>query len=156
MLTGHSLTWDCNTAQELHITKRQTYIMSNLYQKYWTKSDTEVVQKGTTTSYSTGLEDYFFHCLANFPKRYSGLYWSNTCSFFSFSGVQGEASLWEADGLFPCGGWEHWLHGGLHAVHQHRGSLSRRHELQGSPAVWVHQAGPWRLPGGMEDVINTI
>ena len=35
--------------------------------------------------------------------------------------------------------------GGMHAVCQHSGTFSRRHEFSGPSAVWVHQAWPWRL-----------
>lgn len=44
--------------------------------------------------------------------------------------------------------WLRWL-GSLYAVHQHRGPLRRRHELQSPPAVWLHQAGSGWPPRGI-------
>ena len=46
--------------------------------------------------------------------------------------------------------------GGLHAVHQHRGSLSGEHELQSPPAVRVHPPRAGRLPGGGFDLLTLL
>lgn len=96
---------------------------------------------------------------------------------FRIVGVQGEASLWETDGVLPLWGGKHRLHGKmscasrtrgvgphlrvhlhalipvcgpgrLHAVHQHCGALSGGHELQSPSPVWVHKAGTGWLPRG--------
>ncbi len=39
------------------------------------------------------------------------------------------------------------VHGGVHAVHQHRRPLRRRHELQGRAAVGVRHPRPGRISG---------
>ena len=38
------------------------------------------------------------------------------------------------------------VHGGVHAVHQHRGPLGGRHELPGRPPVGVRQPRARRIP----------
>ena len=46
----------------------------------------------------------------------------------------------------PCSSSDR-VHGGVHAVHQHRGALGGRHELPGRLAVGVRQPRARRIPG---------